>query len=476
METKNVNPNDSDINSEDNSLRNRAGDLSGSPAELETVEQTPENQVSAQPNQHKNAVYNETNLDRGPEQNISFPDEEIKPVRDIQVEVDTNTGGALGTASTTNTNPKHSFKSIDPDLKNLRTYEDDVTSAVQNNNITTTKIVMAEQVKREQAKQTISGPQAAEKTEKKPLNKKVLVVIVSIVLFISGGAGIYYNLEYLKPYFENRNQPRIHNEVKIIDANSNIFINSQGKTRGEIIRDFQTIVTNSDLSSANEIIEVIITKEVTREVDGNRMLVTERISNLDFFNLIDANVPDSLSRSFNDKVVIGVHKKNTASPFVILQSENLGQTYSGMLIWERNLGNDMRNIFFRTLTAPQPEPIQIPPSGDGNEVSAVEESMPPTNELSENQTDENEILENEELGENATSPEEGNPVSGNPTFNIRNFVDIVIANKDVRAIVNSDGEILFFYSLVDNENVVMATDRETLVLVLDRINRAKLLQ
>ena len=50
--------------------------------------------------------------------------------------------------------------------------------------------------------------------------------------------------------------------------------------------------------------------------------------------------------------------------------------------------------------------------------------------------------------------------------------DIIFNNKDCRVVKNSLGEVIFLYSIVDKNTVVITTNVNTLKELINRINRA----
>ena len=56
----------------------------------------------------------------------------------------------------------------------------------------------------------------------------------------------------------------------------------------------------------------------------------------------------------------------------------------------------------------------------------------------------------------------------------KDFQDIVIVNKDVRAILNSSGKIEFAYAFPDKETLVIINNETTFQELLRRITNAKL--
>ncbi len=343
-------------------------------------------------------------------------------------------------------NPENKNNIMEPnvDLRKLRTYEDDLQDAISNDGMTTAKIVMAEQAKKDRA---ISSPQNTQQTTSSSKTKSInkIIIFFSFVLISVGGFLIYYNFASIKPFVSNIGFNSSIKEESIIVPNNKITIDSIGKTKGEIVRQIQERISARDAGVRNEIIEIEILKNSELLVDN--VMVTKKvpINAADFFSLIDASAPDNLIRSFSGRAVIGLHKLDKQEPFIILKSDNMAQTYTGMLNWESSMGSDLNKIFFENLTMRQ----------------TVTNTNPSRNLISDSEGN----LVTEDV-----------PVLDPAGFNPRKFVDKIITNKDTRAIINNGGEVLFFYSLVDNDHVVMTTNKDTLSVVLNRINQINLMR
>jgi hypothetical protein len=383
-------------------------------------------------------------------------------------------------------------KTSDPDLPRLRTFQDDVKNAVDTNNISTSKMFLAEQAKRDRVakkqqknmgefrgpinvQDNILQPNAAkipnqiqERPKKKiKVNKKVLVSLISLTLFVAGGFGIYYNMEYLKPYFDNA-RVRVQTEpIYFIDPENKLFIETDNLTKGEIIRDYQNIISNNNTSEIEDVTEIVMTENTVFESEGETRNATQRISVEKFLSTLDANPPENLVRSFEGSVLLGFYNSGEAQPFVIIKSEDLSQTYAGMLAWEFRLGTDIGKIFFQNLNQAQ----QII-----NDQYALPEIQTASSTATTTTATTTEDIVMDDTSTTTSTTTASVPEVQIPEFNPDNFVDLVISNRDVRAVLNANNEIVFFYSLVDNENVVITTNKNTFDKVLNKLNNAKLIR
>ncbi len=98
------------------------------------------------------------------------------------------------------------------DIRNLRTYEEDIKNALDNGHVTTTDIVLAEQKKR-QASITAATANEEQKlfAEAAPAKPKNLpMIFAGIVLLALGGGGIYYAMKYGVPFWSASNKPMVN--------------------------------------------------------------------------------------------------------------------------------------------------------------------------------------------------------------------------------------------------------------------------
>lgn len=54
-----------------------------------------------------------------------------------------------------------------------------------------------------------------------------------------------------------------------------------------------------------------------------------------------------------------------------------------------------------------------------------------------------------------------------------NFVDRIIANKDIRSLEDSTGKVLFFYTFIDEHTILFARTTDTVRKIMDRVREAK---
>lgn len=131
-----------------------------------------------------------------------------------------------------------------------------------------------------------------------------------------------------------------------------------------------------------------------------------------YFDGIEANAPPSLVRSLSPNFVIGYHSSLGNNPFLIFKVKSYDSAFAGMLKWEKTMYRDLAPVFVR----------------NNSKIK-----------LSDNK-----------------------------------FEDIVIMNKDVRAILNDEGKIELAYSFPNPDTLVIVNNETTLQEMFRKITNFQL--
>ncbi|MDO8510075.1 MAG: hypothetical protein Q7S15_00430 [bacterium] len=142
------------------------------------------------------------------------------------------------------------------------------------------------------------------------------------------------------------------------------------------------------------------------------------ITSAEVLTLIKARASGAFSRSLEPNFMYGIHNWNRNTPFLVFKIASFDAAFSGMLGWEEFLYDDISEYLVDNPTL---------------DTEAILESKKP-------------------------------------------YEDIVIKNKDVRALRLPSGEIALMYTFVDRETLVITTDESTLREVVDRVQSAKLIR
>ena len=141
---------------------------------------------------------------------------------------------------------------------------------------------------------------------------------------------------------------------------------------------------------------------------GKILLTTSELT-----QLMDSRVSDTFLRFVEPNFMFGFYSSYDYEPFLILKTSSYENTFPEMLVWEADLIEDLKTIFIN----------------DGNALLGLDR-------LRDAQYQ---------------------------------FKDIVVNNKDARAVLDGGGKILFVYSFADEKTIVITTSSRALQEIFDRL-------
>ena len=159
----------------------------------------------------------------------------------------------------------------------------------------------------------------------------------------------------------------------------------------------------------------------------------------DFLSLINASVPDKVSRSLLPQYMFGIYNYAGNQEFLILKVSSYDTTFSGMLSWEANLWQNFKNLFGLSVNTSSAQT-----NGVTSTSTSISSSSVPTN-----LTDQ-----------------------GSSAIDTMKFQDAQFDNQDCRVIKDDSGKIIFLYSIINQNTIVIATSPDTLREIVSRINAA----
>ena len=261
--------------------------------------------------------------------------------------------------------------------------------------------------KKETGSETVSNKPPSQ------FGKKLLLIVISLIFIGAGVAGAYYL--YLQ-------SPLVPDEA----------VRPTMKIPSVVTPDTQKVIS---IGSPNrEQLESLIASELTKyEVAPETILelipaktnasTTLRMTGSQFISTLAFEMPDILERSLNDRWMLGVHDANGQDfPFMIFTTDFFQNAFAGMLKWEASMAEELADLF------------------KYREKARMDESLSTT--------------------------------SISSFFNIRGtFEDKIIRNRDVREFISQKGELLFLYSFIDENTIVIGTSESTISALLDRIEK-----
>ena len=146
----------------------------------------------------------------------------------------------------------------------------------------------------------------------------------------------------------------------------------------------------------------------------------------DFLAVLAPTAPGSFTRSLEPEFTFGFHNRETNEPFLVAKTRFFENAFAGMLQWEARMRFDLAPLF-------------------GNPAATASR-----------------VSEDTAFGKSVT---------GSTTF-----VDMVIQNKDTRALLDENERIVLLYSFIDRETIVITTNTDTFKEILGRMNSGRVVR
>lgn len=355
-------------------------------------------------------------------------------------------------------NTEQTSKEVIPDITipTLRTYEKDVHQTVNKDKITTAKILLAEQNKKQK---TLQEGEVANTSIKRPTNILILILTIILIIISIGGVGYVGYTKITKTSFTPISVPKsfifVFDTQEFIDASQEL---------SEIFTHLKSVEQKIKSNKKTSYTEIIFYK--TNQNTNEK----ERITTGDFFTLFNINVPTLIIRSLTSEFTYGIYSdQNKQEYFLIVGVADYETTYNSMFVWESTLALDIKDIFpklkslFDTSKQKQINMIEVATSTLQN----ISTSTVSTSTISTNTTSTSTI------SSSSTTQEEITHESINR--NIR-FIDIIFSNKDVRAIRDQYGNPTFYYTFIDKTKILFAEDPKLLPEIIKKIKEKNLVR
>jgi len=178
-------------------------------------------------------------------------------------------------------------------IRPLRTYEEDVANFVKRGQISTSKIIAAEQKRQ---RETASVAEAENIKKRTHLMLKVslgLVVLAILILW-----GIYFIFKSKEE--PGQNQPNNFGNIlidkkQIIEIPTDYKLNSEIKT--QIIRNID--VPPSDLNE-REIAEILVTKKISQTIGDETIEIKQKVSFAELLDILELYPDDTFIRALDE--------------------------------------------------------------------------------------------------------------------------------------------------------------------------------
>jgi hypothetical protein len=238
-----------------------------------------------------------------------------------------------------------------------------------------------------------------------------LLSIISLIL-ICGGAFAGYYL-YLKSPVAPAKQPPTQNQVQSTQMINSLVLSDSKATISADNRNKNSLISiiKSEISKPQDpgtIKDIMITKTFAGGVD--------KVPANEIVNIMEIPTPDLIERSLSSSWMLGVYAgdNDIKNPFIISTNNFFQNTFAGLIQWEKTMPDDLKEFLINT-------------GADQD--------------------------------------------SGNVTLRGQ-FRDKIVKNKDVREYVAENGYIIFLYSFISNDKLVITNSEQALEEIITRLDKS----
>jgi hypothetical protein len=344
----------------------------------------------------------------------------------------------------------------------LRTLKDDVSQTVQKDKITTAKILIAEQ-QRKQLEEKKKSDEVVEKTGNIFATLFGLVFLVASIGLI--GYFGYSKINTPAPVTNTISQDSsflfVFEKERIID------VSDADRTKiDSLISQYSIEATQSPL---NTYTEIIFSKR------DSITQVVSRISTVEFFRLFEIPTTTNLIQSLSSDFVYAlINIDNRAERFWVIGIIDYESTYNNFFSWERTMALDLRNVF----------PV-LKDLFDISKIIGLNEANTSSSDSSVVQTSDLDTPESQDLTPPTEIPEqnlvEQDMVQNNfitiesINKNLR-FTDLVLSNYNTRAMRNENGTPFFYYAFLGKDKVLFAENPKVIAEVVKKMRQKQLIR
>lgn len=325
----------------------------------------------------------------------------------------------------------------DIEIPTLRTYKQDIKEAVKNEDITSTRILLEEQRKK------VNTDLTDEAVSIKSPKNKLLIFVGLLLIFLAGGI---FSYRYFMPTLGPEKKFLIE-RPDFISIEKQTEVATELRNKRDIYNDIEKIIIEPITDET--IHEIVLTKTRLEVVGDTTKQTKELISTLEFFALLEGRAPDSLLRSLDNNFMFGIYGFNVGEPFVLFKVTDFENSFASLLMWEPTMAQDFQPIFF---TNYKPEELLKTPEQAGQQ--------------------------NINLKNASTTASTTDSINIAPRLNFdpTSFEDRVIFNTDARIIKDEFGEILFFYTFINDEYLIFTREEKALEEIVNRLRQARFIR
>lgn len=338
----------------------------------------------------------------------------------------------------------------------VRTFKNDATSYMKEQNITATQIALAEQKKQQEA---LALQDAQPKT-----SRKVWIILITVLLLLIGIVGVA--IVFLNP------------NLSLFRSNT-VDVQQVQSPLQTISNNPQTEFITLDRSLSYLEIDLFFDRLLRRE-SGAYMFIEETVDGReelifpdDFFRYVRFFDLQEISFAFKN-IEYGVQ---SGSPYLLFETNDFPKAYPRMFVWEEDMIEQLEPLFPELRRREVTEAILV--EEDPQEVISGAQEAPITSETQEtNDTEEDDgrVEQSTEDQENVSGfTEEQEAVVREQvittTIDFRNltFTDALVENQSVRVALDTEGKPILYYTFIADQYILIAQDLEMLPVIIDTL-------
>jgi hypothetical protein len=293
-------------------------------------------------------------------------------------------------------------------LHPLRTYQTDAQVRIHESNASLISVAAAEENRKARAQFVVKPAYKTMSDAPQHHYVRTLIIVICIALFLAGGIGTIAYVLIPKTVPISQQQIEINHPIAVDES---VELPFGGLTHDQLMQ-FLTDMRDKTGLSLGLVREIYFT--VPTDIGGKRLATVNEV-----LARLAPHVPPELTRTLDAPFLVGVHVYDGNQGFVILKTNEYERAYSAMLAWEPTMRQDLLPFMDRR----------------------------PGVKL------------NSEIAPTSTPAKVINSA----------FVDVVLKNHDTRALYDDVGNIIFLYSFLDRNTILIATNDRTLGEAISRI-------
>ncbi|MFZ2769519.1 MAG: hypothetical protein WAZ50_00070, partial [Minisyncoccia bacterium] len=217
-------------------------------------------------------------------------------------------------------------------LKQIRTFQGDVASAIETQNETLVSIQRAQEQKNAEAIASgiILSPE--EKAEREARKKTILLLIGTVLLFVLGSVGTWYAYKTYKLKTTLPTQQIFPNRFLITESSEKLNVLNLNKDS------FIQKIQNEWILQGGSGVKQI-------QLERGSGTSTELIKTSEFLSLLRSHAPGSLIRAFDPLFMFGIIGGIPKHTFILIKLDSFELAYAGMLNWEKDISDDILPLF-----------------------------------------------------------------------------------------------------------------------------------